>query len=63
MTLEMLTSKTRELVTLLLDDVEKAKTREEHIRIVARANEASHILFALEEMATDEDIPGTESAA
>ena len=57
MTLEMLTSSARDLVTRLLEDVEKAKTREEHVRIVARANEASHILLSLEELseATDEE--------
>lgn len=55
MTLETLTSSARDLVTRLLEDVEKAKTREEHVRIVARANEASHLLLCLEELTETAD--------
>ena len=59
MTLELLSSHARDLVTRLLEDVEKAKTREEHIRITARANEATHILHYLEGLAATETDDGS----
>lgn len=34
-----------ELAELLAADVEQAKTREEHIRVTARANEAARIAY------------------
>ena len=60
MTLELLSSHARDLVTRLLEDVEKAKTREEHIRITARANEATHILYHLEDLAATETDDGSQ---
>jgi len=44
---ENLTEDVRTLLDLLLSDVEAAKTREEHIRITARANLAETILGKL----------------
>ena len=38
--LEEISFKIREHAALLLNDVEQAATREEHIRLTARANEA-----------------------
>ena len=37
----------RELAEQLAADVEQAKTREEHIRVTARANEAARIAHML----------------
>lgn len=39
----------RELFTELTGDIEKAKTREEHIRVSARANAAALLLEKLEQ--------------
>lgn len=50
---EILTS-ARDLRDRLLEDVSKAKTREEHIRITARANEAATIVSELESLVTEE---------
>jgi hypothetical protein len=50
---EILTS-ARDLLDRLLEDVSKAKTREEHIRITARANEAATIVSELESLVTKE---------
>lgn len=44
----------KDLLERLLDDVSKAKTREEHIRITARANEAATIVSELESLVTEE---------
>lgn len=38
----------RELVSRLMSDIPLAKTREEHVRVSARANEAQAILANLE---------------
>lgn len=45
----------RELFTELTGDIEKAKTREEHIRVSARANAAALLLEKLER-ASDEAV-------
>jgi len=42
-----LVDKTRELAERLRQDIECSKTREEHIRVSARANEASLLLIEL----------------
>lgn len=43
-------SKTQELATRLRQDIECSKTREEHIRVSARANEAELLLRDLLQM-------------
>lgn len=40
----------RELFAELTGDIEKAKTREEHVRITARANAAELLVQALESL-------------
>ena len=50
MTLETLTSYAREHVTQLETDIEKSKTREEHIRMTTRLNEAIHRLDGIIEL-------------
>ena len=50
MTLEILTSYAREHVTQLEADIEKSKTREEHIRMTTRLNEAIHLLDGIIEL-------------
>jgi len=47
MTLAIITA-ARELVARLLSDIPLAKTREEHIRVSARANEAQVMLTDME---------------
>lgn len=56
--LEELAYQAREHAASLLNDVEQASTREEHIRLTARANEAEHLTemitkILIEEMAKD----------
>lgn len=41
----------RQLAVELAADVEQAKTREEHIRVTARANEAARIAYMLSHLA------------
>lgn len=41
----------RQLAVELAADVEQAKTREEHIRVTARANEAARIAHMLSHLA------------
>ena len=36
-----------ELADRLTEDIEKCVTREDHIRLTARANEAQHLLYGL----------------
>lgn len=43
-----------ELAARLLADIPLAKTREEHIRVTARANEAANLLQAISEIAAAE---------
>jgi hypothetical protein len=43
-----LTELARQLADRLKEDIEKCVTREDHIRVTARANEASHLLSGLE---------------
>lgn len=50
MTFEILTSYAREHVTQLEADIEKSKTREEHIRMTTRLNEAVHLLDGIIEL-------------
>jgi len=50
MTFEMLTSYAQEHVTQLEADIEKSKTREEHIRMTTRLNEAIHLLDGIIEL-------------
>lgn len=50
MTFEILTSCAREHVTQLEADIEKSKTREEHIRMTTRLNEAIHLLDGIIEL-------------
>lgn len=40
----------RQLAVELAADVEQAKTREEHIRVTARANEAARIAYMLQHL-------------
>ena len=47
MTADHLKELVRELVDRLRDDISKAVTREEHIRMSARANEAHHLSLHL----------------
>jgi len=46
----MLTSYAQEHVTQLEADIEKSKTREEHIRMTTRLNEAIHLLDGIIEL-------------
>jgi hypothetical protein len=48
--LSQLIDEASELAARLSDDIELAKTREEHIRVTARANEASNLARALSEL-------------
>lgn len=41
-----------DLATLLTADIELAKNREEHIRVTARANQATELLNAMRESKT-----------
>jgi len=50
MTFEMLTSYAQEHVTQLEADIENSKTREEHIRMTTRLNEAIHLLDGIIEL-------------
>ena len=43
----------RNLAKNLSDDIELAKTREEHIRVTARANEAGTLALALEYLVSE----------
>ena len=43
----------RSLAKNLADDIELAKTREEHIRVTARANEAGTLTLALEYLVSE----------
>jgi hypothetical protein len=45
----------KELLDNLLEDVDKAKTREEHIRITARANEAAILLSGINQVYHDDE--------
>jgi len=48
----------RELLSELTGDIDKAKTREEHVRISARATAAALLVSALEEVTTgDTELP------
>jgi len=46
-------SAARELFFELTGDIDKAKTREEHVRVSARANAAGLLVQALENLAAD----------
>lgn len=50
MTFELLTMYAQEHITQLEADIEKSKTREEHIRMTTRLNEAVHILDGIIEL-------------
>lgn len=50
MTPSHLTDLARQLADRLQEDIEKCVTREDHIRVTARANEALHLLQGLSEM-------------
>ena len=50
MTFELLTTYAQEHITQLEADIEKSKTREEHIRMTTRLNEAVHILDGIIEL-------------
>jgi len=43
----------RSLARNLANDIEQAKTREEHIRVTARANEAGTLALALEHLVSE----------
>ena len=49
-TLEDLAFQARELVANILNDVELAPTREEHIRLTARANEAETLAHGINQL-------------
>ncbi len=49
-TLESLAFQARELVANILNDVELASTREEHIRLTARANEAETLSHGINQL-------------
>ena len=53
MTPEFLLEAARELSTELSKDIESCKTREEHIRVTARANAAAALYNAMLTTATD----------
>ena len=44
---------TARLVERLVQDIEQSKTREEHIRTTARANEAAELLVVIRSSAVD----------
>ena len=48
--LEEIAFRTREHAASLLNDVEQAATREEHIRLTARANEAETLVADLQSL-------------
>ena len=50
MTPSHLTDLARQHADRLQEDIEKCVTREDHIRVTARANEALHLLQGLSEM-------------
>ena len=50
MTPSHLTDLARQLADRLQEDIEKCVTREDHIRVTARANEALHLLHGLNQM-------------
>ena len=50
MTAEDLNALAAQLLENLLEDVQKCTTREEHIRVTARANEAHHLLTGINQM-------------
>lgn len=52
--LEELAFKTREHAASLLNDVEQAATREEHIRLTARANEAEALSDTIQRLLISE---------
>ena len=55
MTTPELAALAKELLDNLLEDVDKAKTREEHIRITARANEAAILLSGINQVYHDDE--------
>lgn len=59
MSIEELAGMAHRLVEELRQDVSKCKTREEHIRVTARANEADHLLHGLLQL-TDGEISSPE---
>ena len=52
--LEEIAFKIREHAALLLNDVEQAATREEHIRLTARANEAEALSDTIQRLLISE---------
>lgn len=52
--LEEINFKIREHAALLLNDVEQAATREEHIRLTARANEAEALSDTIQRLLVSE---------
>lgn len=50
MTAEDLSSLAAQLLENLLEDVQKCTTREDHIRVTARANEAHRLLYGINQM-------------
>lgn len=50
MTAEDLSVLAAQLLENLLEDVQKCTTREDHIRVTARANEAHHLLQGINQM-------------
>lgn len=52
--IEELAFQAREHVASLVNDVELAATREEHIRLTARANEAENLVDMIQRLLTEE---------
>lgn len=48
-----LTELARQLADRLKEDINRCVTREDHVRVTARANEAHHLLIGLVEMFND----------
>jgi hypothetical protein len=50
--LEQVTEAARELAERLAADIPLARTRDEHVRVTARANEATNLLAAIIDLST-----------
>ena len=61
--LEEMFHKAKAHADLLLNDVELASTRENHIRLTARANEAQHLANELHSLVVTEARTGHEIAS